>query len=1317
MRSLTPLGLAATQLLPSSSSSAKSGNIAIDPETGTVYATVERPDEDGGIEIDILRVEGDEVEVIESFSSPVLAPFPKPSHLGETLSLHYLSDDRVLVILLAGGDIATLSLEGPDGGPSPVEVVGSVDSGIKAAAWAPDDEQIIMVTGEDNLVCMTRNFDVIHEEPLRSEDFGEDKFINVGWGSKSTQFHGSLGKTAAQAAPPSAPSLSHPTDHGLPTITFRGDASFFAVSSLDPYPSSTSESPSSRRQIRIYSRDAAQSFLPLLSATSESLPGLEPALAWRPSGNLLSALVRYGYEGGGEGREGRWDVAMLERNGLRHGGFELREGKGDWKDGTIRGLGWSSDSEVLAIWVERKDRDVLQLWSMKNYHYYLKQEIFSHDPAWPRFRGFKWHPEQPLSLYILGETSLQSRTFVWDTYAARLPMPHDTASVAVVDGSKLLITPFRTQNTPPPMSSYHLALPSTPVHVALSNYDDLAAVLFADGSVQVWRLNTRLPGPKGSRLRGGGKVAEPTMLFERKVEGARVGKGVSIGPGGKVAVLSWVGVEEGCRVNVFDGAEGEGEEVEVESGVERVLWTEDGEVVVLNSEGRLSSTSASSPIDISLPARSTSIALTSNLLFTLSPTSKLHITPLTPHAHPILLASSVTSFLLTSSLLIYTTSAHLAHFAPLPTLTRLAQGEDLLGHEMKWEERRIERGAVGVVAAESEMSLVLQATRGNLETVYPRAMVLQVVKRDVLAGAYRAAFLTCRKHRLDLNILYDLGPSKFMESLPDFVEQIPEVDYLNLFVSSVNLEDSSRVLYAEHSRDPSSSSFPIPADKVNSICDALRGLLEARGVERYVETILTTHVCKQPADYEAGLRVLLRLQLDHPEIVQDAIKYIIFLSDVNKLYDVALGMYNFQLVLMIAQYSQKDPKEYLPFLRELRALDKWDQRFRIDDHLERRESALANLQKAGPERFEEAASYLARYELYDAAFKLYGQDEERLLVIRDLYGDYLYDRREYADSALSYTLANKPQKALKTYERAHAWRELFSLAQKEGMDKAQVVEMVERVTDYLASRGRHLEAAQVFVEYAGDVDSAVDVCCRGAEFSEAYRLVSLHSRQDLIEGMVHPGLEEAHEVLTEVFEEMQGQLEKEMRRLDELKTIRERDPDSFYIVEREVDIEGVDVATNASTAASQFTRYTVAPTTVFSQTTRMTGQTAKSKRGKKKATGRRGTVDEYEYLVMSLGRLVARVDEKSAESLVLLRHLLLASPDHRALASDLQSTILAFRAKLASSLAAAWADREGVLREVAESGGSGLEGGALEKSLGEVKPEVGGWKGLGVLLG
>ena len=50
--------------------------------------------------------------------------------------------------------------------------------------------------------------------------------------------------------------------------------------------------------------------------------------------------------------------------------------------------------------------------------------------------------------------------------------------------------------------------------------------------------------------------------------------------------------------------------------------------------------------------------------------------------------------------------------------------------------------------------------------------------------------------------------------------------------------------------------------------------------------------------------------------------------------------------------------------------------------------------------------------------------------------------------------------------------------------------MSKPVSDYLASRGRHVEASQVLIDYAADVDEAVDVLCRGAEFAEAYRLVS-----------------------------------------------------------------------------------------------------------------------------------------------------------------------------------------------------------------------------------
>ena len=58
-------------------------------------------------------------------------------------------------------------------------------------------------------------------------------------------------------------------------------------------------------------------------------------------------------------------------------------------------------------------------------------------------------------------------------------------------------------------------------------------------------------------------------------------------------------------------------------------------------------------------------------------------------------------------------------------------------------------------------------------------------------AAYRDAFVACRKHRLDLNLLIDLDPAQFMSSLESFVDQVPEVDYLNLFVSSLTCVDLS----------------------------------------------------------------------------------------------------------------------------------------------------------------------------------------------------------------------------------------------------------------------------------------------------------------------------------------------------------------------------------------------------------------------------------------------------------------------------------------------------------------------------------------------
>ena len=98
-----------------------------------------------------------------------------------------------------------------------------------------------------------------------------------------------------------------------------------------------------------------------------------------------------------------------------------------------------------------------------------------------------------------------------------------------------------------------------------------------------------------------------------------------------------------------------------------------------------------------------------------------------------MVARDATSMTISSTYLIYTTTTHESKYAPLSILRRLIAGESVTEREKTWESRRVERGSRIVTVVPSAMSLVLQMPRGNLETVNPRPLVLEVVKRDVLA--------------------------------------------------------------------------------------------------------------------------------------------------------------------------------------------------------------------------------------------------------------------------------------------------------------------------------------------------------------------------------------------------------------------------------------------------------------------------------------------------------------------------------------------------------------------------------------------------------
>lgn len=113
----------------------------------------------------------------------------------------------------------------------------------------------------------------------------------------------------------------------------------------------------SHRALRVYDRQG------VLQSTSEAVPGLEHTLSWRPSGNLITGTQRFGFEGGGAGKDTRHDVVFFEKNGLRHGEFGLRissgksAGKLNWGY-NVKEVLWSPDSNILALWIHKEDADL-----------------------------------------------------------------------------------------------------------------------------------------------------------------------------------------------------------------------------------------------------------------------------------------------------------------------------------------------------------------------------------------------------------------------------------------------------------------------------------------------------------------------------------------------------------------------------------------------------------------------------------------------------------------------------------------------------------------------------------------------------------------------------------------------------------------------------------------------------------------------------------------------------------------------------------------------------------------------------------------------
>lgn len=248
--------------------------------------------------------------------------------------------------------------------------------------------------------------------------------------------------------------------------------------------------------------------------------------------------------------------------------------------------------------------------------------------------------------------------------------------------------------------------------------------------------------------------------------------------------------------------------------------------------------------------------------------------------------------------------------------------------------------------------------------------------------------------------------------------------------------------------------------------------------------------------------------------------------------------------------------------------------------------------------------------------------------------------------------------------------------------------MAYRVAENLASKKRYTEASQVLLGYAEDVREAVIALVQGNQFSEARRIIALHGQPELLEEIIDPAVLDARAQIAEDITELREQLQKQVARLRELRIKKLEEPEEFYGTE-DLAVHNVDVMTDAS-AFTAFTRYTVAPTTSApSRATTKRSSRSKRKMERKVGSGRKGTIDEEEYLLKSLAKLAVKFSEAQDEAAALVPHLLRFTPIHRAAARELQNEVAALSREIAEAFDEVWPapteDTETVAEPAADS--------------------------------
>lgn len=184
--------------------------------------------------------------------------------------VNYIAGTGSLVCISHSGSIVSIQDDVNTGYHSEViEQIGAIDDGISTAKWNPDQSCLVIVTNVDTLILMSNAWDVLEEVPIAARISGS--------------------KTS---------------------VSWRGDGEFLSLVSTDKADGNA--------RVRVLNRnlEVVATSRNVADGDASIMKGVGSAVAFAGNGSYIAVHQQR--------VKGKHQVALLERNGLRHGDFDIR---------------------------------------------------------------------------------------------------------------------------------------------------------------------------------------------------------------------------------------------------------------------------------------------------------------------------------------------------------------------------------------------------------------------------------------------------------------------------------------------------------------------------------------------------------------------------------------------------------------------------------------------------------------------------------------------------------------------------------------------------------------------------------------------------------------------------------------------------------------------------------------------------------------------------------------------------------------------------------------------------------------------------------